>query len=78
MPATQNLQSPTEMPLVTPSSDVGPSIPTESGDNNGKVQMKKQLGLIEGVAIILGIIFGSGKKRLAEYRCQIIIIIIIN
>lgn len=31
------------------------------GDNNGgKIQMKKQLGLIEGVAIILGIIFGSG------------------
>lgn len=26
----------------------------------GKVQMKKQLGLLEGVAIILGIIFGSG------------------
>lgn len=25
-----------------------------------KVQMKKQLGLLEGVAIILGIIFGSG------------------
>ncbi|KAH0554951.1 Y+L amino acid transporter 2 [Cotesia glomerata] len=31
------------------------------GDNkNDKVQMKKQLGLLEGVAIILGIIFGSG------------------
>lgn len=27
---------------------------------NDKVQMKKQLGLLEGVAIILGIIFGSG------------------
>lgn len=25
-----------------------------------KVKMKKQLGLLEGVAIILGIIFGSG------------------
>jgi hypothetical protein len=25
-----------------------------------KVQMKKQLGLLEGVAIILGIICGSG------------------
>lgn len=25
-----------------------------------KVRMKKQLGLLEGVAIILGIIFGSG------------------
>lgn len=29
---------------------------------NGKVQMKKQLGLIEGTAIILGIIFGSGNN----------------
>lgn len=25
-----------------------------------KVRMKKELGLLEGVAIILGIIFGSG------------------
>lgn len=25
-----------------------------------KIQMKKQLGLLEGIAIILGIIFGSG------------------
>ncbi|CAD6994667.1 unnamed protein product [Ceratitis capitata] len=31
---------------------------TES--NNSAVRMKKQLGLLEGVAIILGIIFGSG------------------
>lgn len=29
-----------------------------------KVQMKKQLGLLEGVAIILGIIFGSGMFNL--------------
>lgn len=29
--------------------------------SSGKVRMKKQLGLLEGVAIILGIIFGSGK-----------------
>lgn len=27
---------------------------------NEKVKMKKELGLLEGVAIILGIIFGSG------------------
>lgn len=26
----------------------------------GRVSLKKQLGLLEGVAIILGIIFGSG------------------
>ena len=32
------------------------------GENKGeeKVKMKKQLGLLEGVAIILGIIIGSG------------------
>ncbi|KAK2586913.1 hypothetical protein KPH14_009846 [Odynerus spinipes] len=29
-------------------------------DNTEKVRLKKQLGLLEGVAIILGIIFGSG------------------
>jgi len=33
------------------------SIPEETGD---RVRLKKQLGLLEGVAIILGIIFGSG------------------
>lgn len=33
----------------------------ESVDSNdSRVQMKKRLGLLEGVAIILGIIFGSG------------------
>lgn len=30
--------------------------------SSGKVHMKKQLGLLEGCAIILGIIFGSGKE----------------
>ncbi|XP_039290058.1 large neutral amino acids transporter small subunit 1 [Nilaparvata lugens] len=39
--------------LMTPTSDTAPI-----GDD--KVRMKKQLGLLEGVAIILGIIFGSG------------------
>lgn len=33
------------------------STPEEKGD---RVRLKKQLGLLEGVAIILGIIFGSG------------------
>jgi len=33
------------------------SIPTKERD---RVRLKKQLGLLEGVAIILGIIFGSG------------------
>lgn len=31
------------------------------------VQMKKQLGLLEGVAIILGIIFGSGELNITFY-----------
>ncbi|XP_034247810.1 Y+L amino acid transporter 2-like [Thrips palmi] len=44
----------TENGLVTPKDG-------NKGDWEGdKVQMKKQLGLLEGVAIILGIIFGSG------------------
>lgn len=52
-----DVQSPTEAPLVSPSSEMA-----SDGNkcDNGKVQMKKQLGLIEGTAIILGIIFGSG------------------
>lgn len=58
MPAVNNLQSPTEAPLVSPSSEVVPA-DLDMADN-GKVKMKKQLGLIEGTAIILGIIFGSG------------------
>lgn len=35
----------------------------EGGGAGGKVAMKKQLGLLEGCAIILGIIFGSGECR---------------
>lgn len=60
MPKTNDIQSPTEFPLVSPSSDGAPA--TSNGSDNGKVQMKKQLGLVEGTAIILGIIFGSGTK----------------
>lgn len=44
-----DLPSPTELNLITP-----------ERENGGKIKMKKQLGLLEGVAIILGIIFGSG------------------
>lgn len=51
--------TPTEIPLVSPNSEIVPPFPNENG--NDKVQMKKQLGLLEGVSIILGIIFGSGK-----------------
>lgn len=46
MPTKSNETPTGEQPLVSPTSE--------------KVQMKKQLGLLEGVAIILGIIFGSG------------------
>ena len=43
-----------------------PLVGEKVGENTGKkvgeekVKMKKQLGLLEGVAIILGIIIGSG------------------
>lgn len=52
--------TPMGVPLVSPTSDIVPTTPN-SNPNDDKVQMKKQLGLLEGVAIILGIIFGSGK-----------------
>ncbi|KAH8383775.1 hypothetical protein KR009_010415 [Drosophila setifemur] len=74
--AADDLQSPSsEMVLLTPSSANPPSmVPTAPNDTDQKPQgregsaesdssrvvMKKQLGLLEGVAIILGIIFGSG------------------
>lgn len=43
------------MELVSPSEQ---QLVNDAQDNT--VRMKKQLGLLEGVAIILGIIFGSG------------------
>lgn len=50
---TNKVQSPTsETVLMTPMTETTPC--------DEKVRMKKQLGLLEGVAIILGIIFGSG------------------
>lgn len=59
------LQSPTsEIMLITPTGDQPTVVAKKqdgcSVDRSSKVQMKKQLGLLEGVAIILGIIFGSG------------------
>ena len=66
MPAAQNAQTPTEAPLVSPASEAGPGLPGDAP--NAKVQMKKQLGLIEGVAIILGIIFGSGELLCPVYH----------
>lgn len=49
-----DLCSPTEEKLVTPSSESDGPVVSE------KVRMKKELGLLEGVAIILGIVLGSG------------------
>ncbi|BES97903.1 Amino acids transporter [Nesidiocoris tenuis] len=46
-----------EIPLNSPSGDL---LVTPTDDKNEKVRLKKQLGLLEGVAIILGIIIGSG------------------
>lgn len=50
----EDLASPSEKLLITPVTS-----PVE--DNEDKVKMKKQLGLLEGCAIIVGIICGSGK-----------------
>lgn len=33
---------------------------TDDETKSEKVQLKKELGLLEGIAVILGIIFGSG------------------
>lgn len=54
MTKSYEMQSPTENKLISPDIDQN-----EIGDN-GKIKMKKHMGLMEGVAIILGIIFGSG------------------
>lgn len=56
-------QSPREIQLLNSQSDDETSLQSPSNNSaqlKDKVQMKKQLGLLEGVAIILGIIFGSG------------------
>lgn len=58
----QTVGTPSELPLVSPNSEIVPPFPNQNG--NDKVQMKKQLGLLEGVSIILGIIFGSGNLNL--------------
>lgn len=53
------------MQLVNSDDESQTHIPTDKqvGGIN-KIQMKKQLGLLEGVAIILGIICGSGMNLL--------------
>lgn len=63
--ATEMVNSPTEMALISSSGAPTPSA-TEYQPIPGKPEksevnkMKKQLGLLEGCAIILGIILGSG------------------
>lgn len=52
-------ESPKEMQLIS-SDDESHAI--KQVNSVEKVQMRKQLGLLEGVAIILGIICGSGKN----------------
>lgn len=60
------LHSPTEDVLVSPGSESLPPLENGTAGEGSdvakpeKVKMKKELGLLEGVAIILGIIFGSG------------------
>jgi hypothetical protein len=66
--ATLELPSPTEMVLVSPDSPESlPPVSIEDGQetvvSTGKVHMKKELGLLEGCAIILGIILGSGNHQ---------------
>ncbi|KAJ8953003.1 hypothetical protein NQ318_015364 [Aromia moschata] len=56
MPSKANgVKSPTDQKLLGSLSS-----PTEDHEDTGKVKMRKHMGLLEGVAIILGIIFGSG------------------
>ena len=43
----------------------------ESSPESDKVRMKKELGLLDGVAIILGIIIGSGKTPLLKYKTRL-------
>lgn len=52
---TPDLPSPAGDKLISP-------INGTSEDDTGKIKLKKELGLLEGVAIILGIIFGSGNN----------------
>lgn len=63
MPSKRLPTSETQEALTA--AELEPMTPTEEkkDDNNGKTELKKELGLLEGIAIILGIIIGSGKSE---------------
>lgn len=71
MVAPNELNSPlSEVGLMsprTPSIEQMQRMTDENDDVGNKVKMKKQLGLLEGVAIILGIIFGSGTRPCVRF-----------
>lgn len=62
MPKILELKSPTEtvMELVQSPMSEEASGSDKNPPSNEQNKMKKELGLLEGCAIILGIIFGSG------------------
>ena len=65
MPKVLELKSPTETVMELVQSPMSSSSCEASGSDKNlpsseKNTMKKELGLLEGCAIILGIIFGSG------------------
>lgn len=65
MPGVLELNSPTETTMELIQSPSGSITKDKSSDNERETsvesnRMKKELGLLEGCAIILGIIFGSG------------------
>lgn len=58
MVVPRDINSPSEVGLISPTVE---QMQRMMDEDDNKVKLKKQLGLLEGVAIILGIIFGSGK-----------------
>lgn len=55
-------EMPTPSDKLLSSPETAPEVANINSDD--KVKMKKELGLLEGVAIILGVILGSGKNLL--------------
>lgn len=65
-------ESSKETQLIT-SNDESCKLKKIDKNDTNKIQMKKQLGLLEGIAIILGIICGSGKILCDLYSFYIFI-----